>query len=185
MADVRTEGLNTADTSTSNLTPNQKMTVEKLTGQTGPPASKNRTTQAKGSSNSSNSEASTVSPTQLKVAPGNNPPVSPKKNDPKTSPTSKASGGAGVQPQPRLQAQQVSKNKGNPWHKNPMPPSSGAGSKKGTTSSPEAKAINETASSTQTRDGVPSKSISIPKDQVCVVGCACLCMCGQPNRPCA
>lgn len=167
MADVRTEGLNTTDTSTSNPNPthSKNMTVEKQTGQSNRPASKNRTTQVEGSSGG----ATAVSPTLLKVALGDNPPVSPKKNDPKTSPTSKAPGGAGVQLQPRSQPQQVPKSKGNPWHKTPTPASGGADCKKKPNSSPDTRSGNDSAMPSQIRDSIASKSISIPKDQVCCV----------------
>ena len=165
MADVRTEGLNTTDTSTSNPTHSKNMTVEKQTGQSNRISSKNRTTQAEGGSGG----ATTASPTQLKVALGSNPPISPKKNDSKTSPTARASGVAGVQQQPRSLSQQVPKNKGNPWHKTPTPASGGSDNKKQSNSSPEVRAENDSATP-QIRDSITTKSISIPKDQVCGVG---------------
>jgi len=160
MADVKTDSLNTSDRTVSSTTAANKMTVEKQTGQANQQsASKNRTVQSKGTLSS---EQPPVAPAQLKVASGNNSPVSPKKIDPKGSPIVVAQGPSTGQPRAQVQ-QPAGKNKGNPWHK-PSPPSGAP--PKGQSSSPEAKVTSEAPSSSVQDGGISSRSISIPKDQV-------------------
>lgn len=164
MAAVKTESLKDNNSkSLSSESSDTTMTVEKQTSH--PTTTKNRTASTK---ESNSGEAPTVSPTQLKVASGNNPPTSPKKND---SPTSKGPTG---HPTRAITQQQQAKTRGNPWHRSP-PTTSGSGSgsgsinKKGpaaTNVSPEgANKSGATAGSSSTKDS-SSRSIKIPKDEV-------------------
>ena len=159
MADVRTEGLNTADVSTlvSTLSPThtKNMTVEKPVGQTNQVVSKGRTNPT----DSSSGGPSTVPTSHLKVSSSNSQPMLPKKTEPKYSP-SRVPGGTGTQPQ----SQQVPKSKGNPWHK---PPNSGAQAKnQQQILSPEARTGTTPAIFPQVRENMASSNISIPQDQV-------------------
>lgn len=157
MADVKTESLKAVDNITNPLvstSSNSKMTVEKLPGQQ--PITKNKTA-VKESSEESQSQ-----------------PTSPKKTDPKTSPS-------GPQPpksQTQQQQQQQAKSKGNPWHKNPSPTVSASGGKK----APEGGEVTSAApgsSSPPQEESHTSKSIRIPKDEVCMcvkVVRVCVCL---------
>lgn len=162
MADVKTEGLKSVDNITStNPTVNartDKMTVEKRVCQS--PVTKNKSTVKEGSD-----EAPLATPAQLKVAPGNNAPPSPKKSDSKNSPTLKSS--SGVQPKTPVQQQQqqqAGKVKVNPWHKNSPAPSSGGTVKK--PPAPEGADIGTTSSGSSSPKEDSSKNIQIPKDGV-------------------
>ncbi len=160
MADVKSESLKniTSLATNTNIESTEKMTVEKQLVNP-PPASKNRTI-----IKDSNDEAPTVSPTQLKVASGNNAPVSPKKSDSKNSPTSKAPSGT----QFKLSTQQT-KNKGNPWYKNPSPTTSASGNpKKSSNLSPEGgdKTAGDSGGPAASKEDVSSQSIRIPQDEV-------------------
>lgn len=163
MADVKTEGLKAVDNSTItvNVSNNDKMTVEKQAGH--PSASKNKTTSVKESSH----EAPSVTPAQLKVASGNSAPTSPQKSDSKNSPTP-----SGVQP-PKTPVQQQVKSKVNPWHKNSssVTGTSGGVAKKGSGLTPEGgdKGGSSSGSSPPTEDSNWSRSIKIPKDEVCCI----------------
>ena len=153
MADVKTESLKTIDNFTKPTTGTsiEKMTVEKQS--THPPASKNRTTVK-----DTSSEALTVSPTQLKVASGNNVSASPQKSDVKNSSSSKVPSSG--QPRPQQQV----KSKVNPWHKNPSPTTSGS-AKRGSNVAPEGsdKGVRDSPK----KEDSSSKNIRIPKDEVC------------------
>lgn len=165
MADVKTESLKILDTNTKptfSTNSSDKMTVDKQPGQ--PSASKNKTTVKE-----SSHEAPSISPTQLKVASGNNAPASPKKPDSKNSPTSRVPP-TGVQP--RTQVQQHGKSKVNPWHKNSSP-TTGTVPKKGPGLAPEGgdKSGSGLGSSPPKEDLNSSKSIRIPKEEVWVIVC--------------
>ena len=149
MADVKTESLKAVDNITNPLvstSSNSKMTVEKAPGQQ--PIAKNKTA-VKESSEEAQSE-----------------PTSPRKNDSKNSPMSKTPSG----PQPsksQAQQQQQAKSKGNPWHKNPSPTVSASGGKKAPEGGEVTGAAPGSASPPQ-EEPHTSKSIRIPKDEVCV-----------------
>ena len=168
MADVKTDSLNTSIKTVSSSTAANIMTVEKQTGQANQQStSKNRTVPSKGTLSSAN-DLPPVAPAQLKVASGNNSPVSPKKIDPKGPPVVLAHGAGGAHP--RSQGQQpAGKNKGNPWHK-PSPPSGTSAPPKGQSTSPEAKATSEVPSSLVQDSGGSSRSISIPNKVWSIMG---------------
>lgn len=165
MADVKTESLKSVDINITSTKPTavnlrtEKMTVEKQVGQS--PNSKNKTSTVK--------EGGEDAPAQLKVAPGNNTPSSPKKSDPKNSPTLKSSG---VQPKtPVQQQQQQGKVKVNPWHKNsPAPSGGGSVVKKAPAGlAPEGTDAGASSSGSSSPKEDPSKCIQIPRDGVCCV----------------
>ncbi len=149
MADVKTESLKAVDnitkplvsTSTSN---NSNMTVEKLPGHQ--PVSKNKTAVKESSSETQNA------------------PTSPKKSDARNSPTTKTP--SGPQP-PKQQSQQQAKSKGNPWHKNPSPTVATTGGKKAPEGG-ENSSSGAGSSSPPQEDLGSSRSIRIPKDEVCL-----------------
>ena len=147
MADVKTESLKAADNITTPLvstSSNSKMTVEKLPGHQ--PSPKNKTTTKESSTEAQNE------------------PMSPKKADPRTSPSSKTPSGPQPPKAQGQQQQQQPKSKGNPWHKNPSPAAGSGGGKKATEGGDSTG--TGLGSSPPQEDSSSSKSIRIPKDEV-------------------
>lgn len=170
MADVKTESLKAVDNNTSTIpVKTEKMTVEKQLGQ--PPVSKNKNTVKEGTE-----EAHSGTQAQLKVASGNSAPASPKKSDPKNSPTSKVPSGSVPPKTQQQQQQQLGKLKVNPWHKNSATPASGSVVKKGAGLATEGNEKDADNSESSSPKEDTSKSIKIPRDEVCCmyIGVVCI-----------